>query len=115
MQRMALFLDLARKRLPVVIVTEHQGLRRGRPPTESTTVVRDGDACDGGELRWGDGSMFTFTEAHARSIDAGVLSKDKPTNEMVATVGRDGDDDGGGERRWGDDSRDTTLDALDDT
>ena len=53
MQRMALFLDLAKKRLPVVIVTERQGLRRGRPPTESTTVGRDGDACDGGELGWG--------------------------------------------------------------
>jgi hypothetical protein len=59
--------------------------------------------------------MFTFTEAHARSIDAGVLSKDKPTNETAATVGRDGDARGGGERRWGDGSRFTTLDALDDT
>ena len=63
MQRLALFLDLARKRLPVVIVTERQGLQRGRPPTESTTVGRDGDACDGGELRWGDGSRDTTLAA----------------------------------------------------
>ena len=63
MQRMALFLDLARKRLTKVIVTEHQRLRRGRPPTESTTVGWDGDACDGGELRWGDGSRDTTLAA----------------------------------------------------
>ena len=56
MQRVALFLDLVRKRHPEVIVTERQGLRRSRPPTESTTVGRDGEAHGGGERRWGDDS-----------------------------------------------------------
>ena len=56
MQRMALFLDLVRERLLAVIVTERQGLRRGRPFMDSTTVGRDKDAHGGGERRWGDGS-----------------------------------------------------------
>ena len=42
-----------------MIVTEPKGLWRGRPPTESTTVGRDGDAHGGGERRWGDGSRDT--------------------------------------------------------
>ena len=63
MQRMALFLNLARKRLPAVIVMERQGLRRGRPPTESTTVGRDGDAYSGGEQRWGNNSRDTALAA----------------------------------------------------
>ena len=41
------------------VVTERQGLQRGRLPTESTTVGRDGDAYGVGEQRWGDGSQDT--------------------------------------------------------
>ena len=53
MQGTALFLNLARERikdypsLPVVIVANCQGMLRGRPLTERTTVGR------GGERRWG--------------------------------------------------------------
>ena len=54
MQRMALFLILARKSPLAEIVTERQGLWRGRPLTESTTVGRDGDTYSGGGRRWGD-------------------------------------------------------------
>ena len=53
MQRMALVLDLARKSLLAEIVAERQGLWCGRPPIESTTFGRDGDARSGGERRWG--------------------------------------------------------------
>ena len=63
MQGIALFLDQARKRLPVVIVTERQGLRRGRPPTESTTVGLDGDAHGDVEQRLGDVSWDTTLAA----------------------------------------------------
>ena len=63
MQRMALFLNLARKRFLAEIVTEPQGLRRGRPLTENTTVGRDGDAHGGGERRWGNGSRDTTLAA----------------------------------------------------
>ena len=56
MQRMMLFLDLARKRLLAEIVMERQGLWRGRLLTESTTVGWDGDAHGGGDWRWGDDS-----------------------------------------------------------
>ena len=59
MQRMAMFLDLARKRLLVVIATARQGLRRRRPLMESTSVGQDGDAHGDGERRWGDGSRDT--------------------------------------------------------
>ena len=55
MQRIALFLDLTRERLPAVILTECQGLWC-ELFTDSTTVGRDGDAHGGGERRWGDGS-----------------------------------------------------------
>ena len=53
MQEMALCLDLARKRLLAKIVTERQGLWRGRPFTESTTIGPDG------ERRWGGWSRDT--------------------------------------------------------
>ena len=56
MQRMALFLNLARERLLAVIVTERQGLRCGRLLMDSTTFGRDEDAHGGGEWRLGDGS-----------------------------------------------------------
>ena len=48
---MALILDLVIKRLLVVIVTERQGLQRGRPLTESSTVVLDRDADGYGNQR----------------------------------------------------------------
>ena len=54
MQKMALFLDLTRKRLLVEIVTKRQGMLRVRPLMQSTTVDPDGDAHGGGERRWGD-------------------------------------------------------------
>ena len=38
MQRMALFLDLVRGRLPALILTDCQGLRRGSPLTDSTLL-----------------------------------------------------------------------------
>ena len=56
---MALFISLARERLPVVIVTERQGLRRGRPLTKNTIVGWDGDDHGGEERRWGDRSRDT--------------------------------------------------------
>ena len=62
-QRMALFLVLARERLLAVIVMDHQGMWRGRPLTENTTFGRDGDGDGGGEWRWGDGSWDTTLAA----------------------------------------------------
>ena len=63
MQRMALFLNLVRKRLLAEIVTERQGLWRGRLLTESTTIGRDVDAHGGGERRRRNGSRDTTLAA----------------------------------------------------
>ena len=63
MQIMALFLNLARKRILVEILTEHQELWSGRPFTESTTIGRDRDAHGGGEWRWGNSSRDTSLDA----------------------------------------------------
>ena len=41
---MALFLNLARERLPAMIVTEYEGLWHGRLLTESTNVGQNEDA-----------------------------------------------------------------------
>ena len=63
MQRMVLFLNLARERLPAMIAADRQELQRGRPLMESTTVGRDGNTHGGREMRRGDGSRDTALAA----------------------------------------------------